>query len=662
MAIIVNHPLGRFEFPDETPVDVINQKIVQAEAEYGEERGTMDIIGTQLQRGFTSTARGLEDLLPESVTDFFYAEGAEDAMQEEDLRQEYEARVQEAQSPVTALGTRFVGDIADPVGFLLPGQKISKIAKTGSKLLDYVLTGSGAGFVAGVTEPVYEEMGDSRVLNTLFGTGLGAGLGAGARGVERLLRRGDDTIGDAAEEAAEARALDDDVQTTLETVAEDVTPQPRNIPEELAEAVARVEAQLTSPVPDIPKLGDTQIPVPQAGDPLPRLKLELESIKEATVTSGELRTMQSLMNKNNKQIESIKASKVDPKSRAAKKNKADLENLQKKNEDYQSRIDKHNAATKAKEDLEALNKGNIDKLSDSSRSRLESIRAEVTPTRTPTALERGVQQTLPSPAPPTIQGLQGITPPKVIDASTLGRRGSRRRPIPSAEEQMQALEDAIRREQQGSVGAMQVDPLTRTQRRIADPTVERVFEGPAPEPAIPGRTSPFGTEISNELYDRVTRVITNKGSRVRTGRAGRQGLGTQAAMTNEATKEIEKMLQEAGSVEEFLKILDTAERGNVRLTPAQIVASAPLQRRMDKFIAQAEEDYANAIQQYGTADAIPADLQRDLVERTFESIYLKQIISGSLTRASDELNAQKLVKKLKRREEAVSQLLGTRCY
>ena len=660
MAIIVKHPLGRFEFPDGTPVDVINQKIVQAEAEYGEERGTLDIIGTQLERGFTSTARGLEDLLPEQITDFFYAEGAEDAMQEEDLQKEYEARVQEEQSPVTALGTRFVGDIADPVGFLLPGQKISKVTRTGSKLLDYILTGSGAGFVAGATEPVYEEMGDSRVLNTLFSTGLGAGLGAGARGIERLLRRGDDTIGDAAEEAAEAQSLDDEVQSTLESVSEGVTPKPRNVPEELAEAVARVEAQLTSPVPDVPTLGNTQIPLPQAGDPLPRLKLELESIKEATVTPGELRTMQSLINKNNKQIEAIKASKVDPKSRAAKQNKKDLADLEKKNADYQSRIDQHNAATKANEDLEALNKGNIDNLSDTSRSRLEAIRAEVTPTRTPSVLESAVA---PSEAPaPTVQALQGLTPPKVIDASTLGRRGSRRRPIPSAEEQMQALEDAIIREQRGSVGAMQVDPLTRTRRRIADTTVERVFEGPTPEPTIPGRTSPFGSETSNELYDRVTQVITNKGSRIRTGRVGRQGLGTQAAMTSEATREIEKMLQEAGSVEEFLRILDAAEKGNVRLTPAQIVASAPLQRRMDKFIAEAEEDYANAIQQYGTADAIPADLQRDLVERTFESIYLKQIISGSLTRASDELNAQKLVNKLKRREEAVSQLLGTRCY
>jgi len=610
MAIIVNHPLGRFEFPDDTSVEVINQKIIQAEAEYGEERDTLDILGTQIERGFTSTARGLEDFLPETVTDFFYAEGAEDAMQEEDLRNEYEARVQEAQSPITSFGSRLIGDIADPVGFLLPGQKISKVAKTGSKLLDYVLTGSGAGFVAGVTEPVYEEVGDSRVLNTLFGTGLGAGLGAGARGLERIFRRGDDTIGDAAEEATEARALDDEVETTLETVADDVTPTPRNIPEELAEAVARVEAQLTQPIPDVPKLGDTNIPLPQAGDPLPRLKFELESIKEGTVTDGELRTMQSLINKNNKQIEDIKASKVDPKSRAAKKNKADLEKFQQKNREYQARIDTHNAAVKADEDLKALNKGNIDKLSETSRGRLEAIRAEVTPTRTPTPLQRAVA---PTEAPaPTIQGLQGLTPPKVIDASTLGRRGSRKRPIPSAEEQMQALEETIRREQQGSVGAMQVDPLTRTQRRIADTTVEKVFQRQAP--------------------------------------------------ASEATKEIEKMLQEAGSVEEFLKILDTAQKGNVRLTPAQIVASAPLQRRMDKFIAQAEEDYANAIQQYGTADAIPADLQRDLVERTFESIYLKQIISGSLTRASDELNAQKLVNKLKRREEAVSQLLGTRCY
>lgn len=660
MAIIVNHPLGRFEFPNDTPVEVINQKIIQAEAEYGEERSALDIVGTQVSRGFTSTARGLEDFLPETVTDFFYAEGAEDAMQEEDLRKEYEARVQEAQSPVTAFGSRLIGDVVDPVGFLLPGQKISKLTKTGSKLLDYVLTGTGAGIIAGGTEPVYEEVGDSRVLNTLFGAGLGAGLGAGARGIERLVRRGDDVIGDAAEEASEARALDDELQSTLETVAEDVTPAPRNIPEELTEAVARVEAQLAQPVPDVPRLGDTQIPLPQAGDPLPRLKLELESIKEGTVTPGELRTMQSLINKNNKQIEAIKASKVDPKSRAAKQNKKTLADLEKKNESYQSRIDKHNAATKADEDLQALNKGNIDKLSTTSRGRLDAISKEVTPTRTTTPLQRAVA---PSEAPaPAIQGLQGITPPKVIDASTLGRRGSRRRPIPSAEEQMQALEETLRREQQGSVGAMQVDPLTRTQRRISDTTIERVFQGPAPASQIPGATVKFDSELADELYQRVTQTITNKGSRVRTGRAGRQGLGTQPAMTTEATKEIEKMLQEAGSVEEFLKILDTAQKGNVRLTPAQIVASAPLQRRMDNFIAQAEEDYANAIQQYGTADAIPADLQRDLVERTFESIYLKQIISGSLTRASDELNAQKLVNKLKRREEAVSQLLGTRCY
>ena len=220
MTIVVNHKLGKFEFPDDMPLDQINAKIVQAEAKYGEQYSVGETLFHSARRGLADTAIGIEKkLIPNAVREFWY--GGPEGVAAEDqanLLEEHKLRVMLEQNPESAYPGLLAGSVLDPVTWPFLFTKLYKLGKTPAQ----VMGGRGvlAGGTAGAIMPEYEEYGDSVVRNILLGGGLGGVLGLGigkifpsTAGLEKAV---DESIDDVVSSVSqiEAKQIGDEVNFT----------------------------------------------------------------------------------------------------------------------------------------------------------------------------------------------------------------------------------------------------------------------------------------------------------------------------------------------------------------------------------------------------------------------------------------------------------------
>lgn len=131
----------------------------------GEGFDTSDVLLHQAGRAVTSTIRGVEDLvdIPGISVD-----------KEKDAEDERRSRMMFETNPVTSAAGMIGGAVADPV--IIPGAILAPI-KGATAAITGLKKGAVAGTIYGAVEPVYEEYGDSRVLNTLVGAGFGGVLG-----------------------------------------------------------------------------------------------------------------------------------------------------------------------------------------------------------------------------------------------------------------------------------------------------------------------------------------------------------------------------------------------------------------------------------------------------------------------------------------------------
>jgi hypothetical protein len=168
MTIFYEHPtLGTMEFPNGTPREVMVNAVVEREAAEGKQYGSLETFTDQAGRSFTSSIRGIKNIV-----------GVEKTQREElaDQIAEYRSRIQMEQRPVTSFGGMLAGGILDPV--TLPAAFLKPLTFA-SKVGTYAARGMVQGGLGGALEPVYDQYGDSTVLNIMAGMGLGAGLGAG---------------------------------------------------------------------------------------------------------------------------------------------------------------------------------------------------------------------------------------------------------------------------------------------------------------------------------------------------------------------------------------------------------------------------------------------------------------------------------------------------
>jgi hypothetical protein len=234
MAIYVQHEsLGKLSFPDGTDDVTITNAIVVAEAEFGEQYDSSEAFATGLVRSATSSARQIGNWLGtnQSLSD-----------QRNDAIEEHKHRVMIEQSPKSSIGGMLVGGFLDPV--TLPAVALKPLTFS-SKAATYGSRGMAQGFAGGVLEPVYEQYGDSALLNIAGSTVIGGILGGG---IGKLLSKADlkDEAKDAIDSVEELaltprdalKGVEDDFikagkgaeeQHVLDTLAKTVDKQDRKI-------------------------------------------------------------------------------------------------------------------------------------------------------------------------------------------------------------------------------------------------------------------------------------------------------------------------------------------------------------------------------------------------------------------------------------------------
>jgi hypothetical protein len=145
------------------------------------------------------------------------------------------------------------------------------------------------------------------------------------------------------------------------------------------------------------------------------------------------------------------------------------------------------------------------------------------------------------------------------------------------------------------------------------------------------------------------------GKDVARGRGATRGSGTRQAMAGAAARKRKEVAESGQTMYDYIICAPDP-------TADEILASAPLQKEMQLRIGELGEVYEDLVRKHGSVDKIPADEVRDLLNELLPSMFFLRKIRGELTEASDKLNAARYIKEALKRDEAIRQLFGTRCY
>ena len=166
MITIQHEKYGDIPFKSGTTRQEIVNYLVELEAAGGEQYGVGKSFIKNMERSASSSLRQIGD----------WTGYRDEVDQYKDQQEEFKTRVMFEQNPVSSIAGMFGGAIFDPV--TLPAAFLKPLTFA-SKVGTYAARGMAQGGLGGALEPVYDQYGDSTVLNIMAGMGLGAGLGAG---------------------------------------------------------------------------------------------------------------------------------------------------------------------------------------------------------------------------------------------------------------------------------------------------------------------------------------------------------------------------------------------------------------------------------------------------------------------------------------------------
>ena len=204
----LNHPvLGEIEvrkdLAESTDAVTLNRMLVEEAAKYAEDN-EIDVnpFARQFEREFTSSIRGgVEAVTGDRTTT---------------IENDFLAEVALSKDPVWGYGGLIAGAIADPVTLPAAFLKLFKLGR----VTDAAVSGAVAGGASGLIQPVREEFGESRTMNTAFGAGGGALIGGAlqkvlqhfnAKNAEELQRMYDEA------DSAGKKDIEDQVTFLLES-------------------------------------------------------------------------------------------------------------------------------------------------------------------------------------------------------------------------------------------------------------------------------------------------------------------------------------------------------------------------------------------------------------------------------------------------------------
>jgi hypothetical protein len=250
-TVKLNHPaLGEVEIPqqwlDTMSNAEINRKLVEATAkkfkDEGVELSALKSFTGQAAREITSTSRGIQERVTGDRTTSH--------------KDDFIAEVAMEMNPVASWSGLIVGAILDPVTFMNPLAKASRVLR--------IAGGTAAGGTAGFLTPVREEFGESSAVTT----GIGAGLGGTIAAVSPTLAKLGTRI---------AKKLGYDSEKELQEAFQKATPEERAEMEQQVQAEAEQAGNEFSQ--DLaPSSGQVDEFVPDMADPLARAE-ELANIR-----------------------------------------------------------------------------------------------------------------------------------------------------------------------------------------------------------------------------------------------------------------------------------------------------------------------------------------------------------------------------------------------
>lgn len=192
LLLFLDTPIN--EIPEQVRARVTNRLVAEeAERRGPEEAGFSGLTSEEATElaAFAPAGMGYQRINASSLEGF--KDGLLDSLRglglapKKTFEEEFETRVELARAPEDYFSGMLTGAVVDPVG-LATGGVSGKLAVAGAtKLLPNaprvatalgITAGGGAeGAAQGALIPVYEEFGDSRLMNTLYGAGIGVTLG-----------------------------------------------------------------------------------------------------------------------------------------------------------------------------------------------------------------------------------------------------------------------------------------------------------------------------------------------------------------------------------------------------------------------------------------------------------------------------------------------------
>ena len=264
MITIKHKKYGDITFADGTSRQEIANYLVEADSIGGEQYGTLETLGTQAGRSMGSSIRQIKD----------WVGIGDELSQYEDELAEYKSRIMMEQSPATSVVGMLAGGVLDPV--TIPAMALKPLTFA-SKVATFGARGAAQGAAGGALEPIYDQYGDSTVLNIMSGTALGGGLGAG---IGKLLTKSIPKTDAATEQASDT--LQETSERTLTNLASSLDETPVRTPQQALDKVAAEMELEAAGAPTSANLGIMRRAVESSKSKIAALDAVINRMKDPT--------------------------------------------------------------------------------------------------------------------------------------------------------------------------------------------------------------------------------------------------------------------------------------------------------------------------------------------------------------------------------------------
>ena len=348
--VTVNHPIaGKVDVPFDIFKDPAKYNEFLLQNAPDKEYGTLDVMGSQFASGFTDSMRGISDFFTDDDT-------RTDQEVQQRYLDEFENRLELEQNPVAAWTALLAGSVVDPVA--LPAAILAPV-KVASKVASLAIRGAAQGAFGGGVAATYEEFGDSRTENILYGGLLGGVIGGAAGTAVKVFSKAD------VDAANGLQNIADDAEKAIDDVAADVAAAEGKTADEVKAEIKQSDELL----PDfLPQKEARQLSMWEVKTELEQDIPNILSKPEVAKAEAQLKEAEAQLDVLNQTIVNMQKSATGRTGKAKYRIETMLDQEYAVHDEWtkyrdalQARIDGHARGVEAEADIAELNKGNVPK-------------------------------------------------------------------------------------------------------------------------------------------------------------------------------------------------------------------------------------------------------------------------------------------------------------